>query len=213
MPAERQLSWPSLFKYPQTWANILQSACISPIWWFYLYWLPKFFSSVYGLSLSKLGPPLVIVYSMSLIGSITGGILPARFLVAGNSLNFSRKMSFLICATLTIPVAFVTMFHNVWAATFTIGLAAASMQAWSANSYSMVSDLFPKQAVASGVGIGTASGAVASVAFADFAGNVLDRTGSYRILFILAGAAYPTALLFIHLCAPRWEMAELQDRK
>jgi ACS family hexuronate transporter-like MFS transporter len=204
-------AWPQLFKYPQTWANIFQSACISPIWWFYLYWLPKFFSSVYHLSLSKLGSPLVIVYSMSLIGSICGGVLPALFLAGGRSLNFSRKMSFLICAILTIPVAFVTMLHNVWAATFIIGLAAASMQAWSANSYSMVSDLFPKQAVASGVGIGTASGAVASVAFADFAGSVLDKTGSYRVLFILAGSAYPAALLFIHLFAPRWEMAELQD--
>jgi MFS transporter, ACS family, hexuronate transporter len=203
-------AWPMLFKYQQTWANVFQSACVAPIWWFYLYWLPKFFSSVYGLSLSGLGPPLVIVYSMSLIGSIGGGLLPAAFLNAGNSVNFSRKMSFLICAALTIPVAFVTGMHNVWEATFTIGLAAASMQGWSANSYTMVSDLFPKRAVASVVGIGTASGAVASIAFADFAGNVLQHNGSYHVLFILAGAAFPAALVLIHLFAPSWEMARLE---
>jgi MFS transporter, ACS family, hexuronate transporter len=204
-------SWAQLFKHRQTWANVFQSACISPIWWFYLYWLPKFFSSVYGLSLSKLGPPLIIVYSMSFAGSILGGLLPTLFLSTGSSVNFSRKMSFLICAALTVPVAFVTCMHNVWQATFTIGLAAASMQGWSANSYTMVSDLFPKKAVASIVGIGTASGAAASIAFSDLAGNVLQRSGSYVILFIFAGAAYPAALLFIHLLVPHWRMAELEE--
>jgi ACS family hexuronate transporter-like MFS transporter len=201
--------WTSLFDYPQTWANVFQSAMISPIWWFYLYWLPKFFSATYHLSLSHLGPPLVIVYSMSLVGSVTGGLLPALFLARGHSVNFSRKMSFLICAALTVPVAFVTQIHGVWQATFIIGLAAASMQGWSANSYTMVSDLFPKKAVASIVGIGTASGAVASVAFAELAGKVLEQSGSYHLLFVLAGMAYPAALASIHLLAPRWTMAEL----
>jgi ACS family hexuronate transporter-like MFS transporter len=201
--------WLSLFNYPQAWANVFQSAMVAPIWWFYLYWLPKFFSTTYGLSLSHLGPPLVIVYSMSLVGSVTGGWLPAFFLARGRSVNFSRKMSFLICAALTVPVAFVTQIHGVWRATFTIGLAAAAMQGWSANSYTMVSDLFPKKAVASIVGIGTASGAVASVAFAEFAGKVLERSGSYHVLFILAGIAFPAALAFIQLLAPHWKMAEL----
>ncbi|MGD0770180.1 MAG: MFS transporter [Tepidisphaeraceae bacterium] len=201
--------WRSLFNYPQTWANVFQSAMISPIWWFYLYWLPKFFSATYHLSLSHLGPPLVIVYSMSLVGSVTGGLLPALFLARRHSVNFSRKMSFLICAALTVPVAFVTQIHGVWQATFIIGLAAASMQGWSANSYTMVSDLFPKKAVASIVGIGTASGAVASVAFAELAGKVLEQSGSYHVLFVLAGMAYPAALASIHLLAPRWKMAEL----
>lgn len=201
--------WLSLFKYSQTWANVFQSALICPIWWFFLYWLPKFFSATYHLSLSHLGKPLVIVYSMCLIGSITGGILPAVFLSRGHSVNFSRKMAFLICATCTIPVVFVTRIHGVWPAAMTIGLAGASMQGWSANSYTMVSDLFPKKAVASIVGIGTASGSVASIAFADFAGNVLDRTGSYKILFVLAGTAYPAALVVIHLLVPRWQMADV----
>jgi MFS transporter, ACS family, hexuronate transporter len=208
-PRARTFTWPELFLHPQTWANVFQSACVAPIWWFYLYWLPKFFSSTYGLSLSHLGLPLMVVYSMSLVGSILGGLLPAGFLALGHSVNFSRKMSFLICAALTLPVAFVTRLHDVWQATLIIGLAAASMQGWSANSYTMVSDLFPKDAIASIVGIGTASGAIVSIAFSDFAGNVLERSGSYTLLFVLAGSAFPAALVFIHLFAPRWKMAEL----
>ena len=206
-----RLGWIQLLSFSQTWAYNIPSALVCPIWWFYLYWLPKFFDARYGLSLSKLGPPLMTVYGMALVGSLLGGFMPQWLLRHGRSLNFSRKISMLICAVLTIPVIFVTQVGDVHLATLTIGLAAAAMQGWAAKCYSMVSDLFPKSAVASVVGMGSALGSVTGILFAEVAGIVLNHSGSYRILFFAAGASMPLAITTMHLLAPNWRPVKLSE--
>lgn len=196
-----------LLSLRQTWAFIAISMMGQPVGWFFLYWLPKFFSARFGLSISNLGPPLVIVYTMALIGSIFGGIPPAAFLAGGLSLNVSRKVTLLIFALLMIPVAFATQSPNVWVATGLIGLGLAALQGWAANCYTVVSDLFEKKDIASVVGLGSFFGSITAIAYADLAGNVLEHSSDYTILFILAGVACPMGILMLHLLVPRWDMA------
>jgi ACS family hexuronate transporter-like MFS transporter len=196
-----------LLSMRQTWAFIAISAVGQPVGWFFLYWLPKFFSTRYDLSISNLGAPLVVVYSMAMAGSVCGGFLPALFLARGWSTNVSRKLSLLICATLMIPVAFATRAPNVWLATLMIGLGLAALQGWAANCYTVVSDLFHKGTVASVVGIGTFAGSLAGIAYAELAGAVLERSGDYQVLFVIAGVACPVGIVLLHLLVPRWDAA------
>jgi ACS family hexuronate transporter-like MFS transporter len=203
--------WIDLLGYQQTWAFCLQSICVQPIWWFYLYWLPKFFTARYGLTISKSGKLLAITYSMSLVGSVGGGVLPAWFLRRGWTLNLSRKITLLGCVLLALPMVLVSKIDNMWIATVLIGCALAAMQAWSANTYTMVSDLFPKRAVASIVGLGSALGSVAAMALAEIVGSVLEKTGSYRIPFLIADLSLPLAWSMIQLLAPRWEAARIDE--
>lgn len=191
----------------QTWAFVAISAAGQPVGWFFLYWLPKFFSTRYDLSLSNLGTPLVVVYSMAMAGSVGGGFLPAVFLGRGWSTNVSRKLSLLICAMLMIPVAFATRAPNVWLATLVIGLGLFALQGWAANCYTVVSDLFPKGMVASVVGLGTFAGSLAGIAYAELAGAVLERSGNYQVLFVIAGVACPVGIILLHLLVPRWDVA------
>jgi MFS transporter, ACS family, hexuronate transporter len=197
-----------LLSLRQTWAFIAISVAGQPVGWFFLYWLPKFFSTRYDLSLSNLGAPLIVVYSMAMLGSVSGGFLSAVFLGRGWSTNFSRKMSLLICAVLMIPVAFATRAPNVWLATAMIGLGLFALQGWAANCYTVVSDLFPKGTIASIVGLGTMAGSLASIAYAELAGRVLEKSGDYHVLFVIAGVACPVGIILLHALVPRWDMAE-----
>jgi ACS family hexuronate transporter-like MFS transporter len=197
--------WLDLLRYRQTWAYVVPSTFISPVWWFYLYWLPKYFGSRYALDLSQLGAPLIIVYTMAMIGSIGGGWFSSRLLAVGWSANAARKIAILISVLCVVPVAFITRADHVWLATLLAGLAAMGHQGMSANMYTMVSDLFPKRAVASIVGLGTAFGSAAAIGFSLLVGMVLNATGSYAIPFIIAGVGYPAMLVLLHLIEPRWE--------
>ena len=208
-PDAGRITWIQLADHKQTWAYCLQGICASPIGWFYLFWLPKFFHERYGLSLSKSSGLLAITYSMSLLGSVGGGLLPAWLLRRGSSLNFSRKGTLLVCVLMSLPMTQVDKINNVWFATILIGFAQASLQAWAANAYTMVSDLFPKRSVASLVGLGSALASGAAILLAEVVGKVLENTGSYRIPFLIAGLSLAVAWLCIHLLAPRWEAVEL----
>lgn len=203
--------WSKLLPHRQTWAFIAGKFLTDPVWWFFLYWLPKFLNARFGLTLSALGWPLVVVYTMSMGGSIAGGWLSARLLERGWSLNAARKTAMLTCALTVLPIVFAATARNFWVSVTLVGLAAASHQGWSANLFTLASDMFPKRAVASVVGIGGFGGAVASSLTATFTGFVLQITGSYFPMFVIAGCAYLLALLVVQLLAPRLEPVQLSE--
>jgi ACS family hexuronate transporter-like MFS transporter len=207
-PVEK-IPWVKLLAHRQTWAFVIGKFMTDPIWWFIMFWLPKFLNSRYGLSLTELGWPLVIVYNMSTLGSVAGGWLSARFLKLGWTLNRARKTAMLICALTVTPIMFAASAKRLWVAVALVGLATASHQGWSANIFTLSSDMFPKRAVGSVVGIGGFGGAIGGMVIATFTGLVLQFTGSYVPMFIIAGTVYLIALGIIQLLAPRLEPAEI----
>ena len=203
-PAMPAIPWTKLMQFRQTWAFVIGIAFTSPVWWFYLYWLPKFLNKQYGLDLASLGLPLVTIYTMACFGSIGGGWLSSCLLRLGWSLNASRKTAMLTCAVCVLPVMLAVQTSNLWITTLLVGLAAAAHQGWAANLFTLVSDLFPKQAVASVVGIGGMVSAVTAMAFAQSTGFILEKTGSYWSLFVISGSAYLFALCLMHWLVPKW---------
>ncbi|HLK47369.1 MAG TPA: MFS transporter [Bryobacteraceae bacterium] len=207
-----KVPWARLIPHRQTWAYLLGKFLTDPIWWFFLFWLPKFLNTKYGLTLTELGWPLVIVYNLSMVGSVAGGWLPVWFLKMGWSLNRARKTAMLVCAVAVVPIVFAANISSLWLAVALVGLATASHQGWSANLYTIVSDTFPREAVGSVIGIGGFGGAIGGMLIATFTGLVLQFTGSYVPMFVIAGCAYLIALLVIHLLVPRLEPANLDSR-
>jgi ACS family hexuronate transporter-like MFS transporter len=202
-----KIEWAKLLPHRQTWAILIAKFMTDPVWWFFLYWLPKFLNTQHGLTLTALGPPLVAIYVMADVGSIAGGWLAGAFLKRGWSVNRSRKSAMLLCAITVAPIVFAANVANLWVAVALIGLAAASHQGWSANVYTLASDMFPRRAVASVVGISGFGGAVGGMLVSTFTGLVLQFTGSYVPVFVMAGSAYLLALLAVHLLAPSLEPA------
>ena len=206
-PAEK-IPWVKLLKYRQTWAFVIGKFLTDPIWWFYLYWLPSFLNQRYHLDLAHLGFPLIVIYTMVTIGSIGGGWMSGAFIKRGWSINRGRKMVMLISAILIVPIVLASSVTEWWAVLL-IGLAAASHQSWSANLFTIVSDMFPKKAVGSVVGLGGMAGAIGGMLIATAAGFILQFTGSYLSLFIVAGSVYLLALLIIQLLVPKIRVFEM----
>jgi MFS transporter, ACS family, hexuronate transporter len=204
-----RVRWGQLIKHRQTWAFLLAKFLTDPIWWFFLFWLPKFFNSEHGLSLLGLGAPLVAIYVMADVGSIAGGWIAGRFIKRGWTVNRARKTAMLICGLAVVPVIFAAKVESLWLAVALVGLATAGHQGWSANVFTLPSDMFPRRTVASVVGIGGFGGAVGGMCIATFTGFLLETTGSYVPVFIMAGSAYLIALLIVHLLAPRLEPARI----
>jgi len=203
-----KISWGRLLPHRQTWAFLCGKLITDPIWWFYLYWLPGFLFSKYGLSITKMGLPLLIIYNVSTIGSVFGGWLPSKFLDMGWSLNRARKTAMLLYACGVFPIMFIGHAPNIWVAIGLISLATSSHQAWSCNLFTLTSDMFPRRAVASVVGIGGFGGACAMMFFGTFVGFILKITNNnYVPVFIIAGSAYLVAILVIHLLVPRLQPA------
>ncbi|MEO8097826.1 MAG: MFS transporter [Acidobacteriota bacterium] len=207
--AVARIPWLSLLAHKQTWAFLIGKFLTDPIWGFFLFWLPKFFNSRHGLSLTELGPPLVTIYVLADVGSIGGGWLASYFLRKGWTPNRARKAAMLVCALAVVPIVFATTVESSWAAVGLVGLAAAAHQGWSANLFTLASDMFPTRAVASVVGIGGFGGAVGSMLVATLTGFLLQFTGNYFMIFLLAGSAYVTALGIIHWLVPRLEPAKI----
>ena len=203
------LPWRRLFSIRQTWAYAIPKFCTDPIWWMFLFWLPDFLGKRYGLDLKSFGPPLVVIYVMSDIGSVLGGWASSRLMRAGWTANRARKISMFGCAVVVVPIFVVQSVDQLWLAVLLIGLATAGHQAFSANLLTVPSDLFPRSAVGSVVGIGGMAGAIGGMLIAKFVGYVLDTTGSYAAIFALAASAYGVALLAFHLVSPRLEPARL----
>jgi ACS family hexuronate transporter-like MFS transporter len=196
------LGWRQLLQVRETWAYTIARFLIDPIWWMFLFWLPDFFSKRYGLDLAHFGPPLVVVYLISDVGSVAGGWMSSRMLKSGVSLNKSRKLTLLIASLMVMPVMFAMYADHLWLAVAIVGLATAGHQAFSVNLYTFPSDVFPRQAVATVVGIGGTAGAVGGMLMSKYAGWVLDSVGSYTPIFIVAGTAYLLALLMFHALSP-----------
>ena len=200
-----KIPWSQLLGYRQTWAVVLGKFITDPVWWFFLFWLPKFLYTRHGLSLIDLGPPLVAIYVMADIGSIGGGWLASSFLRRGWSLNRARKTAMLICAISVVPIVFAPAIANLWGAVALIGLAVASHQGWSANLLTLASDLFPRRAVASVVGMGGFGGSVSGMLISTAIGILLQVTGSYVPVFMVAGSAYLFALVILQFLIPRMQ--------
>src|SRR5271168_2966018 len=205
------MPWVKLIGYRQTWAFAIGKFLTDPIWWFYLFWLPSYFSSKFHLNLSHLGLPLIIVYNMSAIGSIGGGWLPTPFRKLGLSATGARLAAMLLCACIVVPIFTLGSMTSEWAAIGLLSLAAGAHQGWSANLFTTVSDMFPKSAVGAVVGIGGMAGSVGGALLAFFTGHILERTHSYSILFVLASSAYLLALLIMRLLAPGLKKVEFSE--
>ena len=209
-PAEStvKIAWSRLLPLKQTWAFALGKFLTDPVWWFYLSWLPKFLHTKHGLTLDKIGLPLIVIYVMADFGSIGGGWLSSRLIERGMSVNQARKTAMLVCAFLVVPIMAASQTSNLWVAVLLIGLAAAAHQGWSANLYTLVSDTFPRRAVGSVIGLGGMAGAIGGMFVASAVGYFLQKTGgNYVPLFVIAGGAYLFALLLVHFLNPRLEPA------
>ena len=204
-----RVPWSRLFPHRQTWAFGIGKFLTDPIWWVYLFWLPSFLHDRHGLDLKEFGIPLAIIYIIADIGSVGGGYISCALIKRGWSINKSRKTAMLLCALAVVPIVFASVTSSLWLAVVLIGIAAAAHQGWSANIFTLSSDMFPKQAVGSVVGIGGMLGAVGGMIIAPLVGYILQTTGSYVPIFIIAASAYLAALLIIHLLAPRLEPAAL----
>jgi MFS transporter, ACS family, aldohexuronate transporter len=204
-----KIPWLELVPLRQTWAFAIGKFLTDPIWWFFLFWAPDFLFKTYGVSLAKVGLPLFAIYQVATVGSIGGGWLSSFWIKRGWSVNASRKTAMLICAIAVVPVVFASRVSNLWLSVALIALAAAAHQGWSANIFTLASDTFPRRAVGSVVGLGGMFGSVGALLLAKVTGYVLERTGSYLPLFIVAGSAYLLALLIIHVLNPRLQPAEV----
>jgi ACS family hexuronate transporter-like MFS transporter len=198
-----KIPWLQLIRYRQVWAFALGKFMTDPVWWFFLFWLPKFLNSEHGLTLDKIGLPLIIIYLACDVGSILGGWLPTFLMKRGWTPNRSRKSAMLLAAISVTPIYFASQTSDLWTAVALIALATSSHQAWSANLYTLPSDLFPSNAVGSVVGFGSMMGALGGMFVATGAGLLLEFTGSYVPLFIIASVAYLLALGVVHSLAPR----------
>ena len=201
-----KIPWIRLIPYRQTSAFAIGKCLTDPIWWFYLYWIPPFLRDKHGLDLTTIGPPLIAIYVIADVGSIGGGWLSSFFIKQGWTVNRARKTAMLACAVMVTPIVFVSQVKSLWLAVGLVGLAAAAHQGWSANIFTLASDMFPRRAVGSVVGIGGMAGAFSGATMAVIVGYILQVTGgNYRIPFYMAGVAYLAALLVIHLLVPNVE--------
>ena len=194
----------------QAWAFAAAKFMTDPVWWLYLFWIPDFLFRNHGLNLAAMGLPLVVIYIVADVGSVAGGWLSSALIKRGWNVNAARKTAMAACAVSVIPIVFAATTSNVWFAVALISIAAAAHQGWSANVYTLVSDTFPRQAVGSVMGFGGMAGAVGGMLIAKLTANLLEFTGSYVPVFIIAGSAYLCALLVVHLLVPRLEPANLE---
>ncbi len=199
----RTIPWQTLITLRQAWAIALGKFFTDPIWWVYLFWMPDFLNRNLGLNLAGVQLPLIVIYSGASVGSIGGGWLSSSLLKRGWTLNASRKTALLVCALAVTPIMMAARTGNAWLAISLIALAAGAHQGWSANLYTLASDMFPRSAVGAVVGFASMFGAIGGMLVAKAVGYILQSTGSYVTVFLLAGSAYLVALCFIQALSPR----------
>ena len=215
---KRPVQWARLFTFPQTWAYITGKGLIDPIYWFFLFWLPSYFASTFSLDLKKPSFELMLIYTATTIGSIGGGYLSSWLIKKGWPTLKARKTVLLAFAFLELSVITIQFAGDVWVAVGLISFAVALHQAWATNVFTLPSDLFPKQAVSSVVGIGGMAGAVGGILFPMFIGDLLDTykaagnlSGGYNIIFTICGCTYLIAWLIIHLLTKSGKVVELEE--
>lgn len=216
--SEKSVPWVKLLSFRQTWAFVVGKFLTDPVWWFYLFWLPAFLTAQYGLESTEIALPVALVYTMSTLGSIGGGYLPLFFIKKGWPVFRSRKTAMLIYAVCAIPVvaAQYAGSFNMWYAVIIIGFAASAHQAWSANIFTTVSDMFPNRAVASVTGIGGMAGGIGGILIARMAGLLFDHYDSlgnietgYYIMFFVCGSAYLIGWSIMHFLVPKLKPIQL----
>lgn len=214
--SEAKIGWKELIGVRQSWTFIMGKFLTDPIWYFYLFWIPSYINTTYNLNLSSSAVHISAVYVVAGFGSVFGGYLSSLFINRGMLVYQARKTAMLIFAVLVTPVFFVQYATDIWVAIGLISLAAAAHQAWSANIFTTASDMFPKRAVSSVVGMGGMAGSVGGVLFPLLVGVLLDHFKlmgniqlGYNIIFVICASAYLTAWGVMHLISPRQESVKL----
>ena len=197
-----KVTWKRLFQFKQTYAIVFSRFVTDWVWWFFLFWTPDFLNKTHGVDLKATVLPLIIIYFMSSIGGIYGGAVSSRFIKAGKSIDFARKTTILIFALLVLPLNAVPYIHNIWIVVLIIGLATSTHQAWASNIFTIVSDVYPKHVVASMTGISSVGGAIGGALASSFVGFILEWTGSYATIFMIASCMYLLAWLTLKLFVP-----------
>lgn len=215
---KEKVSWFKLLTYRQAWAFVCGKFLTDPVWWFYLFWLPSFLNKQYGMSKTDLALPIAVVYTMTTVGSIYGGWLSGNLIKKGWEVYKARRTAMLVFALCVVPVVSAQALgqYSHWFAILIVGFAASAHQAWSANIFTSVSDMFPKKAVASVTGLGGMAGGIGGILIARTAGALLDHyealgsieTG-YYIMFIICGSLYLVAWVIFNLLAPKMRRVEL----
>lgn len=206
--AEPNVPWRSLLRHRQMLAFGAGKLITDPVWWIYLFWIPDFLNRNHGLDLTTLGPPLVTIFLAADAGSIAGGWLSSTLIRRGWTVNAARKTTMLACALAVTPIVFAARTTELWTAVALISLAAAAHQGWSSNLFTLTSDMFPRQAVGSVVGLGGMMGAVGGIFVSAGVAQILELTGSYVSIFAIASVAYLVALAVIHALAPRLQRVQ-----
>lgn len=213
-----KIKWLQLLKFRQTWSFAALKFFSDPIWWFLLFWLPSFLNKQYGMTKTDLVLPIALVYLMAMFGSVAGGWLSGYLINRGWPVYKARRGVLLLYALLALPMLSAQTLgaYNYWYAVLIIGVAASAHQAWSANIFTTVSDMFPKKAVASVVGIGGMVGAIGGVIIARVAGVLLDHykllddiEQGYKILFVICAFSYLIAWSIFSLLVPKMEKVNL----
>ncbi|PQJ72680.1 MFS transporter [Polaribacter butkevichii] len=197
------ITWKSLFKHRQTYAICMSRFFTDWVWWFFLFWAPDFLNKTQNIDLKDSILPLIIIYTMASIGGVFGGALSSRFIKIGKTIDYARKTAILVCAIMVLPLIFATKFDNLWLVVVIIGLATAAHQGWASNIFTVVSDIYPKKAVATMVGLSGFTGAIGGALAASFVGLVLDISGSYTLIFVIASSMYLLAWLILKIMIPQ----------
>src|ERR1700737_1295661 len=197
--------WAGVLAHRQRWAVVIGKFLTDPIWFLFLFWIPDFLNKTRGVTLFNLGLPMVVIYVAADFGSVGGGWLSGALIHRGGSVNAARKTAILICACGVLPILLAVNARSLWTSVGLLGLAAACHQGWSANMYTLASDMFPRQAVGSVVGISGMAGSIGGMVIAEVVGLILQRTGSYYAIFAIAASTYLLAICLIHLIVPGLE--------
>ena len=201
-PETQKLPWKAIVSYKQTWGICLARFLTDPIWWFFLYWLPKYLHSNYHIDLTKIGLPLVVIYIVSMGGSIFGGWMSSFLIKRGKNPLAARKLTIFCMALLVVPIFFTSFTSNMWLAVLLISMATFAHQGYAANIFTIVSDIYPKNAVGSVTGLSGFAGAIGGVLFSGAVGLILQLTGSYYVVFAMASLAYLLCWLSLYLLVP-----------
>lgn len=198
----QEITWRQLFRHRQTYAILFSRFVTDWVWWFFLFWTPDFLNKTQGVDLKATVLPLIVIYTMSSIGGIYGGHVSSQFIRFGRSVDFARKTTILLFALLVLPLNAIPYIENMWMVVVIIGLATSTHQAWASNIFTIVSDVYPKQVVGSMTGISSVGGAVGGALASSFVGLILEWTGSYATIFMIASTMYLLAWLTLRLFVP-----------
>lgn len=207
---DKPMLWREIIGYKQTMAICLSRFVTDWVWWFFLFWGPAFLNKTFGINLKEIVLPLIIIYSVAGAGGIAMGWLSSFFIKSGKSIDYSRKTSILICALIVLPIIAAPKINNLWMVTGLISLATAAHQGWASNIFTVVSDIFPKKAVATVVGLSGFTGAIGGALAASLVGLVLEVTNSYFLILSIAGFSYLIAWMILKFMIPKIEPIKLE---